>query len=98
MDINKKIRKLCAERGWSIYTLAQEALLTQSTVNSIFQRNAPPKIDTLQAICDAFGITLAQFFAEDEIFEPLNDEERQIIHLYRHLSREKREAFRQLIK
>ena len=98
MDINKRILEMCAERGWSVYTLSQEAVLTQSTVNSMFQRKSPPKIETLQAICDAFGITLSQFFAENESFEPLTDEEREIVHLYRHLPKKKKEALRELMK
>ena len=73
MDINKKIQSLCFERGWSIYELAQESGLTQSTITSMFNRGNPPKIDTLIMICDAFGITLSQFFMEDENIGVLSD-------------------------
>ena len=75
MDINKKIMDLCYERGWSVYTLSNESILTQSTLSSMLQRGTPPKIETLQAICDAFGITLAQFFNEDESCEYLTEKE-----------------------
>ncbi|MDE7159135.1 MAG: helix-turn-helix transcriptional regulator, partial [Clostridiales bacterium] len=42
---------------------------TQSKLNNLYSRNAEPKISTLRAICDAFGITLAEFFAD----EPANN-------------------------
>lgn len=65
MTILEKIDRLRKERGWSINNLAMEAGLTQSTLNNLYARNAEPKISTLRAICGAFGITLADFFADD---------------------------------
>ena len=75
MDINKRIDELRFERGWSMYELAQETGLTQSTLSSIMKRGNPPKIETLQCICEAFGLTLAQFFLEDECSEILTQQE-----------------------
>ena len=65
MLILEKIDALRRERGWSVNNLAMEAMLTQSTLNNLYMRKAEPKISTLRAICGAFGITLAEFFAED---------------------------------
>jgi transcriptional regulator with XRE-family HTH domain len=64
MEIIEKIDKYRQERGWSINYLAMEALLTQSTVNNLYRRHTEPKISTLKSICDAFGITLAEFFTD----------------------------------
>lgn len=66
MTILEKIDALRSERGWSVNNLAMEAMLTQSTLNNLYVRKAEPKLSTLRAICGAFGITLAEFFAEDE--------------------------------
>ena len=42
--------------------------LSHSTVTNMFNRNNAPTLPTLEAVCQAFGITLAQFFAnEDEM-------------------------------
>lgn len=65
MDVINRIDELRRERGWSVNYLANEAMLTQSTVNNLFNRGNEPKLSTLRAICDAFGITLAEFFTED---------------------------------
>ena len=43
--------------------------LSESTLANIFRRNTMPSITTLEAICNGFGITLSQFFAEDEMVE-----------------------------
>ena len=97
MDVNKKILDMSNSRGWSMYDLANEAGLTQSTLSSMFQRNTPPKIDTLQRICDAFGITLAQFFADGEQLEFLSSDEKQLVDSFRKLSKDRQKALLDLI-
>jgi transcriptional regulator with XRE-family HTH domain len=60
-------------------------------------RGNPPKIETLQSICEAFGITLAQFFIDDEELEVLSKEEKKLISLYRKLPEGKQVALIELI-
>lgn len=74
MEISKKIDRMRIERGWSINYLAMEAMLTQSTVNNMFTRQTDPKISTLKAICNAFGITLSEFFSEESTTDDLTTE------------------------
>ena len=92
MDINKKIEKLRFQRGWSMYELAQKAGITQSTLSSMIKRGNPPKIDTLECICEAFGMTLAQFFIEDEQLEVLTPKEKELISSFRKLPDDKQQA------
>lgn len=66
MDVLEKLRTLLNERGWSEYRLAQKARLNESTISNIYRRNTVPTIATLKAVCDAFGITLSQFFADND--------------------------------
>lgn len=98
MDINRKIEKLRFERGWSMYELAQEAGITQSTLASMIKRGNPPKIDTLSCICEAFGVTLAQFFMEDEQLEILSGEEKELVSSFRKMSEDKQRALIELLK
>ena len=98
MDINKKIEKLRFQRGWSMYELAQEAGMTQSTLTSLVKRGNPPKIETLECICEAFGITLAQFFMEDEKLEVLSKNEKELISLFRKIPEAKQQALIDLLK
>ena len=57
------------EREWTEYRLSKDCGLSESTLANIFRRNTVPSITTLETICDAFGITLSQFFAEGEMVE-----------------------------
>ena len=57
------------KRGWTEYRLSKKCGLSESTLANIFRRNTMPSITTLEAICNGFGITLSQFFAEDKMVE-----------------------------
>lgn len=92
MDVLTKIRILQGERNWTDYKLAQEANIPQPTLAAIFQRGTPPKVDTLQCICNAFGLTLAQFFLEDEAVEVLSNPEKEMLAVFRKLSPKQQQA------
>ena len=64
MDILERIDKMRNDRGWSIHKLAQEADLNQSTVDNLFKRNNMPTLPTLEKLCSAFGVSLAEFFSK----------------------------------
>ena len=68
-DVNQKLQQILVEKGWSEYRLSKESGLSESTIANIFKRNNVPTIATLEAICGGFGITLSQFFAENEMVE-----------------------------
>ena len=69
MDTNERLRRLLEERGWTEYRLAKKCGLSQSTIANIYRRNTIPSIATLEVICNGFGITLSQFFADGEMVE-----------------------------
>lgn len=69
MDTHQRLRQLLNERGWTEYRLSKNCGLSESTLANIFRRNTTPSIATLEAICKGFGITLSQFFAENEMVE-----------------------------
>ena len=69
MDVLERLRHLMDERGWTVYRVARESGLSEKTVYNIYSRNTMPSIPTLEAICNAFGITLAQFFADGKLIE-----------------------------
>ena len=77
MDIHTKLQQMLAHYEWTTYKLAKESGLAESTLSKILTQKAIPSIPTLEAICKAFGITLSQFFAEDEMVE-LNKEQQEL--------------------
>ena len=96
MNTKQRLQALMAERQWSEYRLALESGLSQSTISNIFSRNTTPSIPTLESICKAFGITLAQFFAEGDWVE-LTSEQLEMFRAWSSLTPAQKEVIRQLI-
>lgn len=91
MDIQERIRELMGIKGWSEYKLAKEADLPQSTISHLFKRNNAPTYPTIEAICGAFGITMAQFFADEGEAVVLTPEQRELLILWGTLTDEQRQ-------
>ena len=98
MTIIEKIDKLRIERGWSVNNLAMEAMLTQSTLNNLYMRNTEPKISTLRAICNAFGITLAEFFTDEEFTEKQENNEKELSDRFSKLTDTQKKAFMSMLR
>ena len=97
MDTLERIRNLLIERNWTEYKLAKEAGLPQSTISTLFRRNNLPSIPTLEAICGGLGITMSQFFAEQELVE-LTAEQKAFFNDWAVLSPEDKLLVEQLVK
>lgn len=80
----ERIDQLRNQRGWSIYKLAEESGITQSTLANMYARDSFPSINSLQSICDAFGMTISQFF--DDGGRDLNVEEQLFLANFKKLS------------
>ena len=64
--ISKKLNKICKERNISVNKLANQSLLTQSTVEHLVNGDSKnPKLLTIIRICDGLDMSLQEFFADD---------------------------------
>ena len=97
MDILNRLKALQDRYGWSDYKIAKEAGLSPNTVSNIYRRGNTPSMVTLEALCRAFNITMAQFFAEDDLVE-LTPERRKLFDKWTVLSDEQKAALWQIIK
>lgn len=98
MDVIKRIDDLMREREWSDYKLASESGLSSSTIANIHRRNTVPSIPTLEAICSAFGITLAQFFSDNSFTVQLNKDQLDLFTQWIYLTDDQKKLIYQLIK
>lgn len=97
MDTHSRLRQLMAERNWTAYRLAKESGLSESTLANIFKRNTVPSIATLEAVCSAFGISLAQFFADQNMVE-LTPELKELFDNWVSLAPEQKQAALHMIR
>ena len=95
MNVLKKINRLRLEKGWSVYRLSVESGLPQSTITNMFNRETLPSISTLESICSALGVTLSEFFYEEDGSQE-NVEE--FLMLYRGLPERTQQAILNLLR
>ena len=100
MDAKVRIKQLMDERNISEYRLAKDSGLSQSTISNIFVRNTAPTIPTVEAICDGFGITLSQFFCDEneEELVYLTNEQKELFDKWIALTPEQKAAIATLIE
>ena len=99
MDAKQRIKELMTKKNISEYRLAKLSGISQSTISNIFNRNTAPTLPTIEAICNGLGISMAQFFAEDNNEAPiyLTAEQKAFFDKWLTLSAEQKQVVHQLI-
>ena len=70
IDVSLRLKQLMDERGLNMYSLSKHSNLSWNTIKNIFGRTTNPTVATLSQLCEGLGITLAQFFEEDNALHP----------------------------
>ena len=97
MDIIKKLNELRLERNMSVYRLAELSGVNQSTLANTFSRGTVPSIKNLELLCNTLGMSLSQFFADDETPMSLSPSERTLIKNYRKLPPQLKESVSNIV-
>ncbi|MBR5017103.1 MAG: helix-turn-helix transcriptional regulator [Spirochaetia bacterium] len=93
INVLERIMQYRLERNWTEYQLAEKSNLPQSTISSWYRKNQIPTIQSLEKICQAFNITLAQFFTEKNSTPiVLTDKQKALIDNFNKLNQEQQKA------
>ena len=91
-EIIERIKSICAVRSWTLYRLSKESGIAYSTLCTMLHKVNVPSIPTLIRICDAFNITLAEFFDPDFDRTKLTPRERVVLRKWDYLTEENQMA------
>lgn len=97
MDVIKKLNDLRLERNMSVYRLAEISGINQSTLANTFSRGTVPSIANLEIICGALGITLSQFFSNEETSVKMTPLEYEVFLKYKKLPQDVKEVVDNII-
>ena len=98
MNVQERLLELMSQRNWTAYKLAKQADLSETTISNMFKRDQMPTLYTLGRICDAFGITLSQFFAEGDDPVTLSDEQKELLTRWNRLSPNDKQLYLDLLR
>ena len=88
----KRIKELMEKNGYNTYRLAKQSGISLSTLSSMFEHNMEPRIETLEKICSACNISVAQFFERSS--RDLSAEQDEILKIFDSLSRKHKDMAR----
>ena len=69
MDTIARVHELADAQDMTMYRLAQISGISMKTIRMAERRGGQLKIDTIEQICRALGITLSAFFADQDTEE-----------------------------
>lgn len=98
-SIGSRVRQLRNERGLSQEQIALKAEITTAYLGMVERGEKNPTVVTVEKICFALGISLAEFFADS--FKPsadLDEVSLQILHQLDGKSAEEKQAILAIIK
>lgn len=98
MTVLERILQLRFERGWSEYRLSEESGIAQTTISSWFRKNISPSIPSLEKICNAYNISLAQFFNWNNEPISLDDKQHELINSWNRLTEEQKNIILDLLR
>lgn len=96
MNIGARIREIRKANGQKLINIAESAGLSQPFISEIERGIKVPSIEALQAICNALGVSLSEFFAEDKV--EIEPELRRLIEAAKKLTPEQRELVQRLLE
>ena len=88
--IGSRIKELLQTYKISKYRLAQLTGISQTAIGNIITGKSIPTIPTLERICGALGITLAQFFTMGGNRPDLTSDQIEILTIWDGLSKDER--------
>lgn len=98
MNIHARIKQLQNKRNWTTNHLAMESNISPGTILNWYKRNSIPTVTGIQSLCDAFGITISEFFNEDEDKIYLSDLQKELLAEFDLLDKREKEDIIRLIK
>ena len=96
--IPQRIIELCKKYKISRYQISQKTGISQSVLSDIVNKKNMPTLYTLQKICIAFEISLAQFFSEDGDLPDITQGQKEILELWINLAPEKQKFIETCLK
>ncbi|MBQ9090692.1 MAG: helix-turn-helix transcriptional regulator [Anaerotignum sp.] len=97
-EIMERVDKLCQKYNISKYRLSKLTGISQSSLSKMSKKQSTLSIITLEKICSAFGITLAQFFSNEDSYPDLSEDQLHLLQEWSALEPKQKEFLLAMIK
>ena len=97
INVNERICQLLTEKGWTGYELSKQTGLSTNTIYEWTKGRSVPSLSNIVKICEAFDITIRQFFFSTEVYE-FSEDEKELLQEWFTLSDLERNAIKNMIE
>jgi transcriptional regulator with XRE-family HTH domain len=94
----KRIAELREARGWTNNRMALEAGIGSSTVLNWYKSNAVPNEDAIRALCEAFGITMSEFYNTEPTPISLSEVQKEFLTEFDCLNKDEKRGLLEFLK
>ncbi len=98
MELHERLKKLSTDQGISVYRLARMSDVSENYIRIIEKGNNQPSVQVLEKLVKSLGMTLAEFFRDDETILYPSCYEKNLIQAARKLDAQKSELLLSLAK
>ena len=92
MLMSEKLKKLRLDKGYSFYYVNKISGISGQHIKGMEAGTRQPTIETLQRLLNVYGITLSEFFNDNESVYYLRQDEKALLENYRIMDDEKSSA------
>ena len=71
--------------------------MPQGTISSWYTKDKTPSFASIEKICKAFGLTMSQFFVENNEFLDLPDEDKELLTKWHALSEDEKQIVMRIL-
>lgn len=100
MTFSENIKRICAERGTNLTAVIKKVKGSSSFVTAI-NKGSLPKETELVELARELNCSVMDFFADEEdlapLAEPKNEDEQDLLNIYRRLSRRDKHEFMAMV-
>ncbi len=85
MNVGNRLKKIRENKNISIYKLSQDSEVSESHIRNLERGNKSATVETLEMLVKSLGLTMAEFFNEDDNVTYPSAQEKILLNYYRTL-------------
>lgn len=98
MELHKRLKKLRTEQGLSVYRLSRLSDVSENYIRTIEGGQSQPSVQIVEKLLTPMGITLAEFFRDDETVIYPSQYEKELLQAVRRLDMQKSDVLLSLAR
>ena len=97
MNVSERLKYYMERRGMTIYALAKASGLPWQTVKNLVNQMNNPTVATVEMLCRGLGITMSQFFSDEEEMIALTAEQKELLEQWNVITEDEKKVFVDLL-